>query len=379
MDTNNKEMVEQKPTLTKRLKTRLINFFKWFGRYCQKKNVRPSFKTYFIDAMGKMALGLFASLLIGTILDTIGDLSHVQFFVDLGSYASSASGAAMAVAIGYALKCPPLVLFSLVAVGISSNSLGGAGGPLSVFFIAIITAEFGKLISGITKIDILITPLLTIIVGCGLAIGIAPWIGKGAYYIGDAINRATDLQPFIMGIIVSVAIGVILTLPISSAAICASFGILGLAGGAALAGCCCQMVGFAVQSFKANKWSGLVSQGIGTSMLQMPNIVKKPIIWLPTILASAITGPIATCVFKLQMNGPAISSGMGTCGLVGPIGVVQGWFNDIDAGLKTNITALDISGLILVSLVLPIVLTLIFHFIFKKFKLYSDDDLKLNL
>ena len=255
----------------------------------------------------------------------------------------------------------------------------GAGGPLSVFFIAIITAEFGKLISGITKIDILITPLLTIIVGCGLAIGIAPWIGKGAYYIGDAINRATDLQPFIMGIIVSVAIGVILTLPISSAAICASFGILGLAGGAALAGCCCQMVGFAVQSFKANKWSGLVSQGIGTSMLQMPNIVKKPIIWLPTILASAITGPIATCVFKLQMNGPAISSGMGTCGLVGPIGVVQGWFNDIDAGLKTNITALDISGLILVSLVLPIVLTLIFHFIFKKFKLYSDDDLKLNL
>lgn len=347
--------------------------------YFIKKNVRPSLKTYFIDAMGKMALGLFASLLIGTILDTIGDLSGLNFFVDLGSYATSASGAAMAIAIGYALKTPPLVLFSLVAVGLASNSLGGAGGPLAVFFIAIISSEIGKLISGTTKIDILVTPLVTIIAGCGLAMLIAPYIGKAAYYIGDAINKATRLQPFLMGIVLAVSMGIILTLPISSAAICASFGITGLAGGAALAGCCCQMIGFAVQSFKANRWSGLVSQGLGTSMLQMPNIIKKPIVWLPTILASAICGPLATCVFKLEMNGPAISSGMGTCGLVGPIGVIQGWFSDMDSGLKASITGLDVSGLILISLVLPIVLTLIFDFIFKKLKLYTDCDLKLDL
>lgn len=321
--------------------------------------------------MGKMALGLFASLLIGTILDTIGDLTHLDFFVQLGSYASQASGAAMAVAIGYALKTPPLVLFSLVAVGISANVLGGAGGPLAVFFIAIITSEVAKLFSNTTKIDILVTPLITIIVGCGLAMGIAPGIGYLANLIGDGINKATELQPFLMGIVLAVVVGVVLTLPISSAAICASFGITGLAGGAALAGCCCQMIGFAVQSFKENKWSGLVAQGIGTSMLQMPNIVKKPVIWLPTTLASAICGPLATCVFKLEMNGPAISSGMGTCGLVGPIGVIQGWFNDIDAGLKANITALDISGLILISIILPIVLTLIFHFICLKLHWYK--------
>lgn len=356
-----------------------ISFKVKVKNYFDKKNVHLSLKIYFIDAMGKMALGLFASLLIGTIFDTIGDLTSLDFFVKIGSYAQSASGAAMAVAIGYALKCPPLVLFSLVAIGIASNSLGGAGGPLAVFFIAIIASECGKLISGTTKIDILVTPLITILIGCGLAMGIAPWIGKGANIIGDAINKATTLQPFIMGIVVSVLVGIVLTLPISSAALCASFGIMGLAGGAALAGCCCQMVGFAVQSFKSNKWSGLVAQGLGTSMLQVPNIVKKPIIWLPTILASAITGPIATCLFKLEMNGPAISAGMGTCGLVGPIGVIQGWINDLDSGIKTSITALDISGLITVSLILPIALTLIFHFIALKIKLYTDNDLQLNL
>ncbi len=353
----------------------------WFKvkNYFIKKNVKPSLKLYFVEAMGKMALGLFASLLIGTILDTIGDLSGLSFFVEVGSYASSASGAAMAIAIGYALKTPPLVLLSLAAVGVASNELGGAGGPLSVFFIAIIASEIGKLVSGSTKIDILVTPLVTILVGCGLAYLIAPVIGNVAYYIGDAINRATTLQPLLMGIIISVTIGIVLTLPISSAAICAAFSITGLAGGAALAGCCCQMVGFAVQSFKKNKWSGLVSQGLGTSMLQMPNIVKKPVIWLPTILASAIAGPIATCVFKLEMNGSAIASGMGTCGLVGPIGVVQGWFSDISDGIKSSITALDITGLIMISLVLPIILTLFFHFLFKKFHLYEDDDLLLNL
>lgn len=347
--------------------------------FLSKKNVDISLKKYFIDAMGAMALGLFASLLIGTILDTIGDLTKINFFVELGSYASSGSGAAMAIAIGYALKCPPLVLFSLVAVGTSANKLGGAGGPISVLFTSIIAAEFGKLVSKETKIDILVTPLVVILIGCGLSILIAPWIGVGAAKIGQAINLATELQPFLMGIIISVAIGICLTLPISSAAICFSLGMTGLAGGAALAGCCCQMVGFAVMSFKANRWSGLVSQGIGTSMLQMPNIVKKPIIWLPTILASAILGPIATCIFKIQMNGSAIASGMGTCGLVGPIGVFSGWINDISQGIKQSITAFDWIGLVAVSLVLPAILTFIIHLICRKFNLYTDDDLKLEL
>ena len=350
-----------------------------FKKFLKRKNINISLKAYFIDAMGAMALGLFASLLIGTILDTIGDLSKVSFFNDIGNFASLASGAAMAVAIGYALKAPALVLFSLVAVGYSANELGGAGGPIAVLLIAIIACEFGKVVSKETKVDILVTPLVVILIGCSLSFLIAPGLGNLASYLGELINKATTLQPILMGIIVSALVGIALTLPISSAAICAALGLTGLAGGAALAGCCAQMVGFAVMSFKANRWAGIVSQGIGTSMLQMPNIVKKPVIWLPTILVSMITGPIATTVFQLQMNGPAIASGMGTCGLVGPIGVVTGWLNDINSGLKDSITGLDITGLILVVLVLPIILTLIFHFICLKLKLYTNDDLKLNL
>ena len=245
--------------------------------------------------------------------------------------------------------------------------------------ITILVSGFGKVVSKETKVDILVTPLVVILIGCSLSFLIAPGLGNLASYLGELINKATTLQPILMGIIVSALVGIALTLPISSAAICAALGLTGLAGGAALAGCCAQMVGFAVMSFKANRWAGIVSQGIGTSMLQMPNIVKKPVIWLPTILASMITGPIATTVFQLQMNGPAIASGMGTCGLVGPIGVVTGWLNDINSGLKDSITALDITGLILVVLVLPIILTLIFHFICLKLKLYTNDDLKLNL
>lgn len=346
-----------------------------FLAFLKRKDINISLKRYFIDAFSAMAQGLFASLLIGTIISTIGLLTNVEFFNQVGDFCKSASGAAMAVAIGLALKAPNLVLFSLVAVGFSANKLAGAGGPIAVFLLAIVATEFGKVVSKETKIDILLTPLVTILVGCGLAILVAPYIGKFSTIIGGWINKATTLQPLLMGIIISVTIGMCLTLPISSAAICASFGIVGLAGGAALAGCCCQMVGFAVMSFKENKWSGLVSQGIGTSMLQMPNIMKKPTIWLPTILASAIAGPLSTTVFKLQMNGEAISSGMGTCGFVGQIGVITGWLND--PTWQANF--LDIFGLIMVSLILPIVLTLIFHFIALKLKLYKNEDLKLNI
>ena len=286
-------------------------------------------------------------------------------------------GPAMAVAIGYALKCPPLVLFSMISVGFAANTLGGAGGPLSVLFIAIIAAEIGKAVSKETKIDILVTPIVTIGAGVFLSWLIAPPIGAAAMYIGNLIMWATELQPFLMGIIVSVVVGMCLTLPISSAAICAAFGLTGLAGGAAVAGCCAQMIGFAVISFRENKWGGLVSQGIGTSMLQMGNIVRNPRVWIAPTLAAAITGPIATCVFKLQMNGAPISSGMGTCGLVGQIGVYTGWVAEIEAGTREAITALDWTGLILISFILPAVLALIFHSGVRKLGWVQDGDLKL--
>ena len=197
--------------------------------------------------------------------------------------------------------------------------------------------------------------------------------------MGDFVKWATVLQPFFMGILVSVVIGVALTLPISSAAICAALGLTGLAGGAAVAGCCAQMVGFAVMSFRENRWGGLVAQGVGTSMLQMPNIVKNPRIWIPPTLASAITGPLATCLFHLEMNGAAVSSGMGTCGFVGQIGVYTGWVNDIAAGVKTGITAMDWIGLVLICFVLPAVLSTIFCQILRKWGWIQENDLKLDL
>lgn len=345
----------------------------------KRKNIEFSFKRYFIDAMGAMAQGLFASLLIGTIISTLGAQFEIDTLVKIGGYAKSVSGSAMAVAIGYALQAPQLVLFSLLAVGYASNALGGAGGPLAVLIIAIISAECGKIVSKETKVDIIVTPFVTIIIGSVLSIFIAPYIGKAASSLGQTIMWATELQPLLMGIIISVIVGIALTLPISSAAICAALSLTGLAGGAAVAGCCAQMVGFAVMSYKENKMGGLLAQGIGTSMLQMGNIVKKPVVWLPPIITSAITGPIATCLFKLQMNGDAISSGMGTCGFVGQIGVYTGWLNDINAGLKTAITAFDWVGLLMISIVLPAVITWIIGFIFRKFNIIKDGDLKLDL
>jgi len=190
---------------------------------------------------------------------------------------------------------------------------------------------------------------------------------------------ATELQPFFMGILVSVIVGIALTLPISSAAICAALSLTGLAGGAAVAGCCAQMVGFAVMSFRENRWGGLVAQGVGTSMLQMGNIVKNPRIWIPPTLASAITGPLATCLFKLQMNGAAVSSGMGTCGFVGQIGVYTGWVNDVASGVKAGITAFDWIGLILICFVLPAVLTWLISLPLRRIGWIKKDDLKLDL
>ena len=285
----------------------------------------------------------------------------------------------MAVAIGYALKCPPLVLFSMITVGFSANALGGAGGPLAVLFIAILAAEFGKAISKETKVDILVTPLVTIGSGIFLSWLIAPPIGTFANAIGQLIMDATDLQPFLMGVIVSVLVGIALTLPISSAAICASFGLVGLAGGAAVAGCSAQMIGVAVISFRENGWGGLVSQGIGTSMLQMGNIVKNPLIWVPPIITSAITGPIATCIFELKMNGAAVASGMGTCGFVGQIGIYSGWIADIASGAKEAITFSDWMGMFLICFVLPAMISTAICEAMRNADLIKENDLKLDL
>ncbi len=353
-----------------------------FRAFLKRKNIVFSARRYGIDALGAMAQGLFCSLLIGTIIKTLGAQLNLSYLSDIGSYAMAVSGPAMAVAIGYALQAPPMVLFSLSAVGWAANAEGGAGGPLAVLIIAIVAAECGKAVSKETKIDILVTPAVTILVGVALAKCIAPPIGVGAQAFGKVIDEATRLQPFWMGAAVSVLVGVALTLPISSAAICSVLGLTGLAGGAAVAGCCAQMVGFAVMSFRENRWGGLVSQGLGTSMLQMPNIVKNPRVWIPPTLASAVTGPLATCLFRLEMNGAPINSGMGTCGLCGPIGVWSGWVSPGEAALAKGAAALtpaalDWLGLILICLVLPALLSLAFCAPLRKIGWIREGDLKL--
>ena len=362
--------------------------------FLKRKDIVFSAKRYFIDAMGAMAQGLFCTLLVGTILNTIGQQFHIGFLnaivvtlgtgegavhYTIGGLCSAMVGPGMAVAIARALNAPPLVLFSLIPVGFATNYMGDAGGPLAVLFVAIVAAEVGKAVSKETKIDILVTPIVTVLVGVGFAALIAAPVGTAASAVGQAIMWATELQPFFMGIIVSVVIGVALTLPISSAAICAALGLTGLAGGAAVAGCCAQMVGFAVMSFRENRWGGLAAQGLGTSMLQMGNIVRNPRIWIPPTLAAAITGPVATCLFRLEMNGAPVSSGMGTCGLVGQIGVYTGWVNDVASGAKAAVTGMDWLGLVLISFVLPAVLTWLIAIPLRKWGWIKDGDLKLDL
>ncbi|MCR5230083.1 MAG: PTS sugar transporter subunit IIC [Solobacterium sp.] len=350
--------------------------------FLERKNIVFSAKRYGIDALGAMAQGLFCSLLIGTILKTLGQQTGWALLTDIGTYAMSVSGPAMAVAIGHALKADPMVLFSLAAVGWAANAEGGAGGPLAVLVIAIIAAECGKAVSKETKVDIIVTPAVTIFIGVALAKLLAPPIGTAAGSFGLLIDRATKLQPFWMGIAVSVLVGIALTLPISSAAICSVLGLTGLAGGAAVAGCCAQMVGFAVMSFRENKWGGLVSQGIGTSMLQMANIVKNPRIWIAPIVTSAVTGPLATCLFHLEMNGAPINSGMGTCGFCGQIGIWTGWMAPGEAALAKGAaaitpTAFDWTGLVLICFVLPAVICPLINQVCRRLGWVKDGDLKI--
>lgn len=389
-------------------------------REIKMDKVKKYLRRYFIDAMGAMALGLFASLLIGTIFGTIGKYINgsgvenqlpatvADIFNTIAVYAKAATGMAIGVAISYKLGASPLVIFSSAAVGAMSNAMGAiisdgaiikwgatsagseglfyAAGPAGAFFAVIIASEVGMLVSKKTRVDILVTPVVTLVAGFFASLIFCPAVSYVMYYLGVFIASATTLQPFIMGIIVSVVVGVILTLPISSAAICAmifspsalaaavangtSEGFL-LAGGAAVAGCCAQMVGFAVSSFRENRWGGIISQGLGTSMLQMGNICKNPRIWLPPTLAAAIVGPASTVVFRLKCEG--VAAGMGTCGMVGPIGVIDRMAND---GLMGD--AFTWTGLVLVCIVLPAVLSLLFSEIMRKLGWIKAGDMQLD-
>lgn len=352
--------------------------------FLEGKGVTLSPKVYFVDAMSAMALGLFASLLMGTIFGTVADLipegNVVRDYFELLSTAGGAVGAMIGVAIAYSLKAPPLVMYSAGVVGMFGNALGttvifeGASkavtaGPLGAFVCVLVAVEVGKLVSKTTKVDILVTPAVTLGTGALIGMLLCPACAYLMYWLGYFINYATELLPFFMGIIISVVVGIVLTLPISSAALCAMIGITGLAGGAATVGCCAQMVGFAAISFRENRWGGVVAQGLGTSMLQMGNIVKNPRIWLPATLAAAITGPLSTCLFKLECTG--VSAGMGTCGLVGPIGIIADMKDD-------NLTA-ALLGILILCIVLPAVLSLIFSEIMRKIGWIKEGDLALEL
>ncbi len=366
------------------------SFWDKFCAFLARKDIVFSGKRYGIDALGAMALGLFGSLLIATIFNAIGLIPFLSFFKTIGGYGASAAGCAMAVAIAYALKAPPLVMYSSALVGMIANGQGGAGGPLAVLLITIVAVEFGKAVSKETKVDILVTPFVTVFVGGGLAVLLAKYIGILVGYVGSFIGWATLQQPFVMGVLVSLVVGIALTLPISSAAICAAIGLSGaavggvipenaeglaLAGGAAVAGCCAHMVGFAVMSFRENRWGGLVSQGIGTSMLQMPNLIKNPRLWIPPVVASAVTGPLATCLFDVRMYGAAINSGMGTCGLLGPIGIILGWYG---GEYPDAVGFVDWLGLILICFILPAVLCWALGLLLRRLGWIRENDLLLQ-
>ena len=288
--------------------------------FLNKKDVIPSFRRYGVEAMGAMTLGLFASLIMGLILSEIGRRVGIDFLVTMGGWASGATGFAVGVAVAYGLKAPPLVMFAAAAVGFAGAYVGGPNNVAGAFVAALIGVELGKLVSKETKVDIIVTPAVTLITGMGIAMLIGEPIQRGMSGIGDFVMWATDLQPIIMGAVIAVVMGMALTSPISSAAIAIMIGLDGIAAGAAVAGCAANMIGFAVSSYRENKLNGLLSQGLGTSMLQLPNIMKNPRIWMPPIVASAVVGVLSAAVF--QMENIPTGAGMGTSGLVGQFGAI---------------------------------------------------------
>ena len=345
-----------------------------------KEKLKIYFKKYLIDAMGAMAQGLFASLLIDTIFSTIGKYTGIAFFGELNSYAAGATGMAIGAAVAYSMKAHPLVIFSAATVGSAGYAIGmdvekigaageiyhAAAGPAGAFIAVIIAVELGMLVSKKTRVDILVTPAVTVLSGVLAAKLISPGIGWLMYMLGHFVNTATEYHPFFMGIVISVVVGMVLTLPISSAALCSMIGIAGIAGGAAAVGCCCQMVGFAACSFRENRWSGLVSQGLGTSMLQMGNICRHPQIWLPPTLAAAICGPLSTVLFRLECEG--VAAGMGTCGLVGPIGILA----------ASGMGAGSWLGIGLLCVLMPAALSVLFTELMRKLGWVRDGYMKLD-
>lgn len=326
------------------------------------------FKLYLVDALSYMAMGLFCSLILGLIVKQLALIPGLDFLGDIAKVLQSAPvvGGSIGLAIALGLKRDLLVTISAVAVGALGYQFGG---PVGAYLSAIIGVEAGSLVSKRTPLDIIITPLVAVVVGGLFAKYCCAPINEWVMSLGEVINRATMLNPFIMGIVVSVIVGCVLTLPISSAALCISIGIGGLAAGAATAGCCAQMIGFAVISYKDNGVGGLLSQGLGTSMLQIGNIVRKPIIWLAPTLTAAILGPISTVVLGMTNN--AAGAGMGTSGLVGPIGC----WDSMAATTDHTLLLIEIVGLYFIA---PAILSLAIHGVMRRLGWVKDGDMKLQ-
>ena len=337
---------------------------------------RNFFKVYIVDALSYMAMGLFCSLILGLIVGQIAKIPGLDLLSEIARLLQLdlVVGGSIGLAIALGMKRDPLVTISAIAVGALGYSLGGAwgdvgGNPIGAYLATIVGIEAGSLVSKRTPIDIIITPLVAVVAGGLFAKYCCVPVGEWVMALGDVINRATMLNPFVMGIVVSVMVGCILTLPISSAALCISIGLSGLAAGAATVGCCAQMIGFAVISFKDNGFGGLISQGLGTSMLQIGNIARKPIIWLAPTLTAAILGPISTMVLKMT-NSPA-GAGMGTAGLVGPIGC----WDTMSATMDGGVLMAEIIGLYFVA---PAILSLIIHAIMVRRGWVKPGDMKLQ-
>ncbi|MBO5855857.1 MAG: PTS sugar transporter subunit IIC [Alistipes sp.] len=337
---------------------------------------RSFFKTYVVDALSYMAMGLFCSLILGLIIGQIAKIPGLDFLAEIAKLLQLdlVVGGSIGLAIALGLKRDPLVTISAIAVGALGYSLGGTwgdvgGNPIGAYLAAIVGIEAGSLVSKRTPVDIIITPLVAVVVGGLFAKYCCVPVGEWVMSLGEIINRATTLNPFIMGVILSVSVGCILTLPISSAALCISIGLSGLAAGAATAGCCAQMVGFAVISFKDNGIGGLISQGLGTSMLQIGNIARKPIIWLAPTLSAAILGPVSTVLLKMT-NSPA-GAGMGTAGLVGPLGC----WDSMSATTPHALLLVEILGMYFVA---PALLSLLFHAIMKRLGWVKSGDMALK-
>lgn len=332
--------------------------------FLKRKDIEFSLKRYGIDALSFMALGLFSSLIIGLIISQIGLHLSLEIFKEMGQKIMFCVGASIGVAVAYGLKAPPLVIFSCASVGFVANELGSIA---TAFIATCIGAEFGKMISKETQIDIVLTPLVTLVSGICVAFLIGPSLAKMLVFCGALLNEATQLAPLFMGVVLAVSVGILLTLPVSSAAIAIMIGLNGEAAAAACVGCCCQMIGFAVASYKENGLNGLFSQGLGTSMLQIPNIIKNPKIWIAPILSSAILGPVAIMVFDMQ-NIPS-GAGMGTSGFVGQFGTFE---------------AMGLSGetmikILLMHFVLPAALTLAFSEFFYKIGWIKKGDMRLRV